>query len=206
MSDPPSDLWGTSCEYIKYLPWQPCRWHSAGCLHHGGDQSIRLTPDTLDTIVASDLLVYVNGQMLRRVESACDGDTCTSTADGETTTATADETWFLSVHADPSAAGIIQRHGVNIARVERDDIRDEEFPELTGTAYGYGAWARYVAFDATIVAVELPSGLFNLVSASVGGIGSQSNPVEGTGEWSGAMVAIDYRDIGPGASWRVMPM
>ena len=166
----------------------------SGCLHDGGDQTLGLTPETLDTIVMSDQLFYLNGQMLR-AESECGGDACSLTAGEETTTVTADETWFLSVHADPPATGIIQRHGVNIARLERDDIPVEGFPELTATGHGYGAWARYVAFDATIVAVEAPFGLYNQAGASVGGIGSQGNPVEGTGEWSGAMVAIDYRDI-----------
>ena len=96
-------------------------------------------------------------------------------------------------HAEALAAGTVRRNG--IGRIERDDIPVDDAPELTSTAVGYGAWARYVAFDATIQETETSVGRIAAATASVGGIGNRSNPVGGSAEWSGAMVGLDYRDI-----------
>ena len=167
----------------------------AGCAGGGAAPALRLTPETIDTILVSDSLYYVNGQLVARGENECDGGTCTTTLGGEEATTTAEEAWFLSVHAEAPAAGTVRRNGIGIGRIERDDIAVDDAPELTSSAVGYGAWARYVAFDATIQETETSIGRITAATASVGGIGNRSNPVGGSAEWSGAMVGLDYRDI-----------
>ena len=167
----------------------------AGCVGGGAEPAPRLTPETIDTILSSDYLYYVNERFFARGETECDGGTCTTTLAGEEATITAEDVWFLSVHAAAPAAGTVRRNGIGIDRIERDDIPVDDAPELTSAAVGYGAWARYVAFDATIQETESSVGRIAAATASVGGIGNRSNPVGGSAEWSGAMVGLDYRDI-----------
>lgn len=166
-----------------------------GCMRGGGGSALRLAPETIDTILLSDNLYFVNERFAARAESECEGGACTATLAGEEAVITADDVWFLSVHGDAPAAGTIRRNGVGIARIERDGIPVEGFPELAATAVGYGAWADYVAFDVTIQEIEAPGRLVHSVAASVGGIGNRNNPAEGTAEWTGAMVGLDYRDF-----------
>ena len=60
---------------------------------------------------------------------------------------------------------------------------------------GYGGWAEYLAFDASLADLELEQGVLTEVWASLGGFGSRGNPVAGSASWSGAMVGIDHADI-----------
>ena len=165
----------------------------AGCGGGGGGVPDRPAPEepereaglSPDTLVVSDMLMFVGDGLPVVAQASCTGNTCSYSIEGEPAGAVSIGT-ARALRTDRrfgEPAG--SRNGVVM-----ETRRDSQAMAGLGTldVEAFGGWMRYGGFAVSygMVRGEEPAVEAILSSVSIG-VGSGSNPVTGSATWSGAM-------------------
>lgn len=153
----------------------------------------------MDVVLVSDFLrFYMDGDMeMDRGITDCYGGLCVS-SDGERILFNfPNEFVFAGFHDEDLTAheGTIEdRNGIMIGDISETN---KELPDILGVAVdrsttGWGGWGEYVGFDALYYDYIRDDRLQRIVWTTLGGYGSEGNPVGENLTWVGGAVAIDY--------------
>ncbi len=143
---------------------------------------------TPDTLVLGDILVAVQGRLIRTT-STCDGTVCTISASGVS------ETIDLR-DVDPSGptAAVTDRQTRNGVQLGRITARDDGIRFAS-----FGVWGAYNAgFSGVGSGTGQDAGIRFAIPASLG-MESGSNPLTGSATWTGAMAGVRIEDTSLGA-------
>ena len=159
-------------------------------------------PPEMDVLLLSDLLrFYLDGEMeVDRGISDCYEGLCVQT-DGERVLRSVPAFYVFAGHHDDYIFAheetIENRNGIMIGDISLGTKDLPDIPNFAGerTITGYGGWGEFHGFDALYYGYVRHDRPQRVVEASLGGYGSEGNPVGGTLTWSGAAVGVDYSVI-----------